>query len=296
MDGCISRVKVTALIDNTTHYEGPILAENGISLLVEVEGRNLKSRILFDTGLTGRSLINNSDVLGVNLSKLDAIVISHNHYDHTGGLLEVLKRIDKPLPVIMHPDIFKPKYAILPSLGIKKLTYTGPSFKREDLERNGGLIVPSRSPVSIVEGVTTTGEIERVTEFERVEGFYVVENGMFREDHLPDDQALVIEMCDGGIVVLAGCSHSGVVNTVLHSLKVTGMNCVNALIGGFHLIDASDLKIEKTISELKKIKLKMIAPMHCTGFRAKKKISEAFPERFKEIYCGGFIEVRAEGF
>ena len=295
MDGCISRVKVTALIDNTTHYEGPILAENGISLLVEAEGEYLKGRILFDTGLTGRSLINNCNVLGVDLGEVDAIVLSHNHYDHTGGLLEALKKISKPLPVIMHPDIFKPKYAILPRLGIKKLTYTGPPFKKEDIEANGGLIVPSRSPVSIVEGVTTTGEIERVTEFEEVEGFYVVEDGTFRRDNIPDDQALVVKMCDGGIVILIGCGHSGVVNTVLHSLKITGVNHVNALIGGFHLIDASDLRIEKTISELKKVKLKMIAPMHCTGFRAKKKISEDLPERFKEIYCGESIEVEAKG-
>jgi 7,8-dihydropterin-6-yl-methyl-4-(beta-D-ribofuranosyl)aminobenzene 5'-phosphate synthase len=286
----IESVKIIVLIDNTTHYEGAILAENGLSLLIEAKSKNFSIRILFDTGLTGHSLIKNSEELKIDLSSIDIIVISHNHYDHTGGLLKVLEKINKPLPIIIHPDALKQKYAILPSLGIKKLTYTGPPFSWEKIREKGGIIVPSRSPISVAENIMVTGEIPRLTEFEKVEGFYTIENNDFKKDFLPDDQALVLKM-DDSLIVVTGCGHSGIINTLRQGMKIVDAKSIRAVIGGFHLIDASSETIEKTTHELKKLKPEMIIPMHCTGFKAKRKIAEILPMPFKELYCGESIEI-----
>lgn len=287
--GSISSIKVTVLVDNTTHYEGPILAENGISLLVEAES-DPPTRILFDTGLTGDSLIQNAKELKIDLSAIDMIVISHNHYDHTGGLLKVLEKINKQTLIIMHPDVLKPKYAILPSLGIRKLTYTGPAFRWEKVEEKGGLFVFSKNPLIIAENIMVTGEIPRVTEFEKVDGFYVIENGEFKKDPLLDDQALILKM-KSGLIVITGCGHSGIINTLRWGLKVSGARNLRAVIGGFHLIDASQEKLEKTMWELKELSPSIIIPMHCTGFKAKRKIAELFPSSFKELYCGESFKI-----
>lgn len=283
--GSISSVKVTVLVDNTTHYEGPILAENGLSLFVEVESEDCPLKILFDTGLTGDSLIRNAKELKIDLNAIDAIVISHNHYDHTGGMLKVLEKINKQTPIIIHPDALKPKYAVLPNLGIRKLTYTGPDFQWEKVEEKGGLLVPSRKPLTIAENIIVTGEIPRVTEFEKVEGYYIVENEEFRKDFLLDDQALILKM-KSGLIVITGCGHSGIINTLQFGLKVSGTRNLRAVIGGFHLIDATPEKLEKTMRKLKELSPDIIIPIHCTGFKAKKKIAELFTSSFKELYCG----------
>jgi len=286
----VKRIKITALVDNETHYEGPLLAENGISLLVEVESEDAKTAILMDTGITGIPLVNNARELGINLKEINAVVISHNHYDHTGGLLRFLREIDKRIPVIMHPEVFSQKYAILPSLGIKKLTYTGPPFTKEKVLSMGGLLLFSKEPVPIFEGVTTSGEIQRTTDFEKLKGFYKVMEGKFVQDELLDDIALIAKVRDG-IVILTGCGHSGVVNTSLHAMKLTGTKRIRAIVGGFHLIDADLGRIERTTKELKELNPELIAPMHCTGFKAKMAIAKMLPSVFREFYCGDVLEI-----
>ncbi|HIE23585.1 MAG TPA: MBL fold metallo-hydrolase [Candidatus Korarchaeota archaeon] len=285
----IERIRVTAIVDNETHYEGPLLAENGISLLIEVKSKDSKATVLMDTGMTGLPLINNARELGLDLKKVDFVIISHNHYDHTGGLLRFLKETNRKIPVIMHPDVFSQKYAILPSLGIKKLTYTGPPFTKEDVLNSGGLLLFSKESVPIFQGVMTSGEIERSTGFEKPTGFWKVKNGKFIQDKLLDDMALIIKVKDG-IVILTGCGHSGIVNTALHAMKIGGGR-IKAILGGFHLIDANLDRIERTTRELKKLNPEIIAPMHCTGLKAKAEIAKLMPSAFKEFYCGDTIEI-----
>ena len=292
-EGGVSRVLVTVLVDSATHYEGPILAENGISFFIEAELNEGKIiRILMDSGITGDALLRNADELGVDLRTVDIIFLSHNHYDHTGGLLKVLKAISKRVPVVMHPETFSQKYAILPSLGLYKLVYTGPPYTLEQMKDAGGVPLEARVPVPLAQGITTTGEIPRVTDFEVVKGFYIADGGVLREDKLLDDQALVIKMDGGDILIFTGCGHSGVINTIMHAKKIANSNRVRAVIGGFHLIDADENRIMRTVDGLKEAKPDIIAPMHCTGFKAMMKIAQEMPDAFREFYCGDSIEFR----
>jgi len=285
----VSKLKITALVDNETHYEGPMLAENGISLLVEIPELNFS--VLVDTGISGDALLSNAELLGVDLSKLDAVFITHNHYDHTGGLLKLIDRLGIQPLVIAHPEVFWPKYAILPSLGLNELTYTGPPFSLHELEARTRVLL-SRDPIPLARDVMTTGEIPRETGFEVVRGFYKVEGGKFVEDDLPDDQALIVRM-DDGVVVLLGCGHSGVVNTVRRALSLTEEGGIKAVIGGFHLIDADEGRIEETVRALKELDPEIVIPMHCTGFRAKVAIYREMGRRFRELYAGQSVELRS---
>jgi len=137
-----------------------------------------------------------------------------------------------------------------------------------------------------------TGEIERIAEFEKTNGFYMVKDGEFVEDKLVDDQALIVKVDDESVVVFTGCAHNGVVNTVHHALKLTNSKKVRAIIGGFHLMDANEERIEKTVQILKEMNPSIIAPMHCTGFKAKMRIAKALPEAFREFYCGNTMEIK----
>jgi len=270
-----THIRVTALVDNVVYSEDPILAESAISLFIEVEREGRITRILFDTGLTGDPLVRNSKLLGVDLSQVDFVIVSHNHYDHTGGLLKALKEIGRKVPIVMHPEIFEPKYMII-----------------TEVVDAGGMPVFSRNPVLLTTNIMTTGEIERIAEFEKTSGFYMVKDGEFVKDKLADDQALIVKMDDESVVVFTGCAHSGVVNTVHHALKLTNSKKVRAIIGGFHLMDADEERIEKTAQILREIGPDIVAPMHCTGFKAKMRIAEALPEVFKEFYCGSVLEIK----
>ncbi len=287
----VSHIRITALVDNETHFEGPILSENGISLLVEVPEINFS--VLVDTGITGDTLINNSKVLKKDLSKVKAVFLTHNHYDHTGGLIKLLDVLEEKPIIVAHPDIFSPKYAILPSLNLKILTYTGPPFSAEDVRIHGGKLLLSKSPVPVAQDIITSGEIPRENSFEYVDGFYRVENGSFIKDDLPDDQALIIGM-DDGIVVILGCGHSGIVNTLNYVMSLTKSSKIKAVVGGLHLIDAHEERIEATIRELKKMDIEVIAPMHCTGFKAKSRIYSEMKGQYKEVYAGDSFEIRSD--
>ncbi|HUU40568.1 MAG TPA: MBL fold metallo-hydrolase, partial [Desulfatiglandales bacterium] len=212
----------------------------------------------------------------INLGIIDKIVLSHAHYDHTGGLREVLRRTGK-LDIIAHPSIWVPKYNKDPSEEIPE--YTGIPFAREELEGLASFGL-SKEPAHISRTLMTTGEIPTVTDFENIDPkFYVKERDELRADTFPDDLALIAKTSRGLVVVL-GCAHRGIINTIRHARKVAGEDRVYAVIGGTHLYSKTDEQIGKTIEALKEIGVQKIGISHCTGFNAAIHIAKAYEDQF----------------
>jgi len=262
-------VRITTLSENTANYG--YLAEWGLSILVEVN----ETRILMDTGLSF-SAVHNAQLMGIDLSTIDCIVLSHGHADHTGGLREVLK-IRGEVEVIAHPNIWAAKHAQRNKEGVQ---YNGIPFLREELESRGARFKLVREPVHITKQVMTTGEIPMFSGYEEIENnLFVKETGKLYPDPLADDLALIIDT-DFGLVVILGCAHRGIINTVRHAQNLTGKKLVYAVMGGTHLFRASEERLEKTIVDLKEIGLQRLGVSHCTGFRASARLAQEFQDIF----------------
>lgn len=264
------QIRITTLSENTANYG--FLAEWGLSILVEVDGL----RILMDTGLSF-SAVHNAQLMGIDLSTVSRIVISHGHADHTGGLREVLG-IRGEVEVIAHPDIWASKYTR--RAGQKEEQFIGIPFSREELESRGARFNLTREPIRISENVMTTGEIPMVTGYEEVENnLFIKEGGALYQDQLADDLALLIDT-DFGLVVILGCAHRGIVNTLRRAQSLTGKELVYAAIGGTHLFRASEERIGQTIADLKQMGIQKLGVSHCTGFRASVRLAQEFEKVF----------------
>ncbi len=264
-------IKISTLSENTALHG--YIAEYGLSLFIEAEGK----RILFDTGLSF-SACHNAQLMGIDLTKVDCIVLSHGHLDHTGGLAEMLRRIGRETEVIAHPDVFKARYTLRDEQTQEK--FIGIPYSKEELENCGAIFKLSKEPVCITPHIMTTGEIPMLTEYEKVESNLHVRDGEnFIPDKIADDLSLVINT-ESGPVIFTGCGHRGIVNIIRQAQKLTGNNSVYAVIGGIHLYRASDERIQNTIAEFKTRGVKKLGVCHCTGFHASAKISEAFPKEF----------------
>ncbi|MFC1870079.1 MBL fold metallo-hydrolase [Chloroflexota bacterium] len=262
-------LRIITLSENTANYG--FIAEWGLSILIEVDG----ARILVDTGLSF-SAVHNAQLMGIDLSLIDRIVLSHGHADHTGGLREVLK-MKGEVEVIAHPDIWAAKYVQRDQQGVQ---YCGIPFSREELESQGARFNLVREPVYITDNVMTTGEIPMLSGYEDIESnLFVKEKDTLRQDPLADDLALVINT-DFGLVVILGCAHRGVVNTLRHAQYLTGKELVYAAIGGTHLFRASEERMERTIADLKETGIQRIGVSHCTGFRASARLAREFEGMF----------------
>jgi len=262
-------IKIHTLTENTANYG--FLAEWGLSILVEVDGM----RILMDTGLSF-SAVHNTQLMGIDLSTIDRIVLSHGHADHTGGLREVLK-IKGETEIIAHPDIWTAKYVERDQEGVK---YCGIPYSREELESRGAHFNLVREPVHISDNVMTTGEIPMLSGYEEIENnLFVKEDDLLHPDPLADDLALVIDT-EFGLVVILGCAHRGIINTLRRAQNLTGKELVYAAIGGTHLFRASKERIEKTIADLREMGIQKIGVSHCTGFRASARLAQEFGDAF----------------
>jgi len=275
-------VHITTLSENTAGRSG-LLAEWGLSILIEADGR----RVLLDTGLS-LSAAYNAIGLGIDLSRIDKIVFSHGHLDHTGGLPHILRMGKGPVEVIGHPDMWAPKYAKAPGRAER---YVGPPFERRAAEALGATFNMTKEPVWISEDIVTSGEIPMTTAYEKVDPIlYVKNNGELKPDPLWDDQAVFVKS-DEGLIIVSGCAHRGIINTIRYGQKLTGMESVYAVIGGTHLISASAERMNLTIADLANFGIKRLGVSHCTGMPAACVLARKFGEAFFFNNAGTQIEL-----
>jgi 7,8-dihydropterin-6-yl-methyl-4-(beta-D-ribofuranosyl)aminobenzene 5'-phosphate synthase len=254
------------------------LGEHGLSLLVTVWHGHEKHTILFDAGYTGIPLLHNAELLGLDLTEIEALVLSHFHMDHTGALNRFLDSRDKPVPIVVHPDAFLyPRFLVLKDGQRQQFPR---SLVRSELEERSIEIVESKGPVLLAEGtILVSGEVERRTEFEKgIPYAFIKKEGKELKDPILDDQGIIMRLKDKGLVVVSGCSHAGIINTVLHARKITGEDKVYGVLGGFHLSGpAFEPIVGKTIEALREMNPSVMVPMHCTGWNTINRLFEAFP-------------------
>jgi len=261
---------VTTLVENAVAQSGQaLLAEHGLSFYIEAGDR----KILFDTG-QNLAISNNARVLGIDLNQIDTVVLSHGHYDHSGGLQSILAS-NKNFTLHGHPDVFSPK--------VKKTNgnykYIGIPVEKNNFVNSGISLQLNRDPVEIAPGLMTSGEIALENDFEVGEPmFFLKQEDQVIHDTLADDQALILDTAKG-VVVLLGCSHRGVINTLKHVAQLKGNSKIHAILGGLHLGKASDGKLAKIIDHLREFDLDMIGVGHCTGPRAFLALANEFEDR-----------------
>jgi 7,8-dihydropterin-6-yl-methyl-4-(beta-D-ribofuranosyl)aminobenzene 5'-phosphate synthase len=250
-------------------YRRSILTEHGFSALVRTTTDGKTHTLLFDTGFSEIGAAYNANALGVDLAEIETIALSHGHMDHTGGFAAMTAAIpNKGIPVVAHPAIFRaPRYLKLS----ETLKINLPSLTREAVAATGMKLVETTEPLPLLDGdVLFLGEIPQKTDFEK--GFPIAhyqEKGEEKWDPIEDDTSLVMNVKGKGLVVLSGCAHAGIVNTVHYAREVTGIEKVYAVMGGFHLTGPLfEHIIDRTTDELKKINPAYIIPTHCTGRKA----------------------------
>lgn len=266
--------------------------EHGFSALVTVTSAERSQAVLFDAGRTPDGLSHNIRCLGVDPRDIEVVVLSHGHFDHTtglDGLARVMGRTN--LPVVIHPEFWGRRRLVLPGREPWEL----PSTSRSSLEDVGFEVIEGRQPSFLLDGCAlVTGEVDRSTDFEP--GFPyqdVWRDGGWQPDPLVlDDQALIINLRGRGLVVLSGCGHAGMINILRYAQKITGVDKIHAVLGGFHLNGPLyEALIPATCSALRLIAPDVIVPAHCTGWRAMHALGREFPEAFVPNSVGTRFEL-----
>jgi len=266
------KAKITTLAENTASGGG-VLGEWGLSILVETG----EATVLLDTGGPELSAAHNAHRLGKDLSAVEKIVLSHGHFDHTGGLVEMLNRIKKPVEIIAHPQIWAQKYAKVPN---RSERYIGVPFPRQMIESMGAIFSLTADPVKISDNIMTTGEIEIQTDYEEIDDFlFEKRDEKWVPDTVPDDLSLIIRT-DSGLAVITGCAHRGIINTLRHAQKLTGIDHIHTVIGGIHLFRASEERLALTVADLHEFGIQRLGVSHCTGQLAAAQLAQEFGDTF----------------
>lgn len=290
-------VKSTEAVKRFT--DKPLLAEHGFAALVDL--KEVGRRILWDAGISRLALLENARRMEIDLATVDTIALSHGHGDHYASILDVIRQVAKrpeprewpkgasieeirewarvrKMPLIVHPAAFRERWAIAKD-GKK---YGPNSVPGEEWEAAGAEVILSEGPYRLGPGCWTTGAVPRRSHEQAGTPASMAyrQGDQFLRDHMEDDQSIVLNVKERGLVILTGCAHSGVVNTVRCAQEISGVNKIHAILGGFHLAPAKDDEIERTIDEISELEPTMVAPSHCTGFKAIARFAERMPDQF----------------
>lgn len=294
----VDRVEVTIVVDNfldvlmageegVVRYQArdlgateQLVAEHGFSALVTVERDGDRESVLYDAGLTPHAVARNLDVLQIPLSDLRAIVISHGHADHHGGLEGLRRRSGRArLPLVIHPEAWRERRVVFPTGGALRL----PPPSRHDLEAEGLEVVEERAQSLLVDGtLLVSGQVDRVSEFELGAPTHEARegNGWRPDPMIWDDQALIVDVRHQGLVVVSGCSHAGAVNVLHHAQRHTGRSEVAGFVGGLHLSGRLyEPRIEPTVDAFRRAAVGRVLPAHCSGWKAVHAFAHTMPRR-----------------
>jgi 7,8-dihydropterin-6-yl-methyl-4-(beta-D-ribofuranosyl)aminobenzene 5'-phosphate synthase len=260
---------ITTLVENSVHARG-LRAEHGLSFHLQAGPRSL----LFDTGQS-LLLLHNAPKLGINLAETDAIVLSHGHNDHTGGIAAAREAAPQAR-LFLHPAALSPKFAADPNGASRPIGIDVASA--EAIRKAASGVVWTTKPTEVLDGIFVTGEIPRANHFEETGGRFFLDPACTQPDPLSDDQALFFDTADG-LVVLLGCAHSGVINTLKHVRHLAGGRPIHTVLGGMHLLTASPERMDQTIAAFRRLDIQRLAPAHCTGLPAIARLWNAFPQR-----------------
>lgn len=276
---------------NENWFVHPLIAEHGFCAAIKLEVNETEHRLLFDSGLNPLAASNNAEVVGFDLSDCELVISSHGHIDHAGGLLNIKRKINEEkqkqkLPLILHEDAFKNR--LVKFQDGRKISLPAPN--RADLIEAGYYLVEKQSPSLWIEDrILVTGEIPRTNDFEK--GFpnhYSEIDGKMENDPLiKDDQAIVLNIKDKGLVVITGCAHAGIINIIKYAKELSGEDRIYGLIGGMHLTGGVfEPLIPRTIDELELLKPRFIIPCHCSGLKAVTEIAKNMSNAFIQNSVG----------
>ncbi|MGD2121608.1 MAG: MBL fold metallo-hydrolase [Gemmatimonadota bacterium] len=271
-------LRVTVLVENTASGRDT-LGEHGLAFWIEAGS----ARVLFDTGQSPKVLFHNADRLGIDLATTDAVVLSHGHYDHTGGLGEVLDSA-KGTRAFLHPGAFFRRFSRHRNGTVHDVGMP-PGIDEEFLKKRTSSVTFTHGVTPITGRIWVTGEVPRLNPFEDTGGEFFLDRACEERDPIVDDQALFFDTEDG-VVLILGCAHAGAVNTMRYVQKFTSGRPIHAVMGGLHLINASDDRLDQTVETFREFGPGLLAPAHCTGTSAQSRLWSEFPGQCKPCHVG----------